>query len=924
MPNGTTVVLRPNEMFNAGDWWAVTGGSSVNAALADDSDATYATTTGNPGWVGLTNLDAIPTGARILSVKARVRWVGDGASYGAVALTDNLSGKTTVLTAFYLVPAAVATQPFQALATRPDGSAWTIDAVNSLTVEIQGSGITVRFYEVYVDVLYNRPPVVSAVTPTGNITSQQPAIGWTYTDADGDAQERWQVKVFADAVASSAGFTAATSPAAADSGTAYYAAASATQWTVPAPLSPGVYRVYVRAADAGSNGRYSDWAVGVFTVVGDPPAPPALLSVVADRAQGRVEIEVRQSDNLLNQQTATGDGIPGEFLRWYVFGNATPPTATEGGGLEANGVSSIVASNGEVALSTLRKMPVIAGLETVWAGWMAAGPSGGIMHLDIAWYSGESFRGLDEGTYVGLTGDMQPSEGKARAPDDADGALLMWRSSGPLTAGQVLTWDDCGIWFTREDELLGEQEARLAALEDAIVDLEIKVAGLEGRTPTISISPSQAPIDATAYRGGLDSSNLLGPADASFTYPLFGTHWHAYTAAGDTGLVTVPLDPAAYDGYSLAFAPATVGGVHWLLTTVTFPLPLPDAQYQFSFRHRAMSVGSSPADGLHAYGAIVWTDDNWAVTGSPVSTGMFPLDVSDEFSDPVTVTAYPPEGATRFYLEVFMTGETSVDDRWVFDQFQMVRVPDVQPDYGFGEGPFGDGPFGGTEEGEAQLVAWKPASQVDVYPYVEWSADDGATWAPVRRTEYAAYDPMTRTAWVYDYETPLGAEVLYRARTAARDYQTDPVSGAWIISAPTTTRSVTLGVDDYWLVDPFTQERVAFRLVADGGSLVQLSMSKPTPQQDFAPVGRHFKLILSDVAKGNEFTWRILVLSAADWDAMDAMIATRHVLLVQTPIGRSWYVQPGSARQITAALDGTTDHGAIIEFSGYEQQRPAA
>lgn len=918
---GTTVTLRPDETYNAGDWWTVAGGpTTVHAALADNSDLTYATTTGNPAWVGMTNLDTIPNGARIVSVTVRVRWSGDNTTYGAVGLTDNLLGKSKPLTAFYKVPNSTRTDSFQALATRPDGSAWTVDAVNSISVQVQASGVGVRFYEVYADVVYNAAPTVSSVTPTGSLTVQQPTIGWAYTDPDGDAQERWQVKVFTGAQAGAAGFNAATSVGVADSGTAYYSAPSTTSWIVPTALSPGVYRVFVRAADAGSNGRYSTWAEATFTVVGDPPAPPAMLSVIANPDMGRTEITVRQTDNLLNQMTATGSGAVAEFLRWFVYGNVTTPVSAAGG-LEGNGISCVVVANGEVAVAGLRFLRVIPELVTVWAGWIKSSQATGIMHLDIAWFDAErTYIRMDEGGYVGLTTTMQASEGRTVAPENAAYAYLMWRSSGALAANQSLTWDDTGIWFTRTDADLGDLEAQLIKLEDDVVDLEIRVADLEGVPPTISITPSQAPIDATAYRGGLDSRNLLGPGDASFQYPLTDTNWRIYTAPGNTGTTSIPLDPAGYDGYTLQIGPGTVGATHWLLSRSTYPLPLVDAEYQFSFRHRATSVGSSPATTLRAYGAIVFTSSNGTVVGAPVSTGTFTLARSDDLSDPVYINARPPAGATRFYLEVNCQGETSVDDRWVFDQFQVVRVPAVPPDHGFGFGPFGYGPFGGDGEAAA-FIPWKPASQVDVYPYVEYSTDGGASWQPVRRTEYAAYDPYTRVARIYDYETPLGVETMYRARTAARDYQTDPVSGTLLISSATTSRAVTLTVTDHHLVDPFTQTRIPFRIAASGGA-PELKMTRPTPQQDFSPVGRRYKIILSDVAKGNEFSWRIVTPTAADWDAMEAMLATGHTLLVQTPIGRSWYIKPGATRQLTAALEGATDHGAVIEFSGYEQARP--
>jgi hypothetical protein len=323
------------------------------------------------------------------------------------------------------------------------------------------------------------------------------------------------------------------------------------------------------------------------------------------------------------------------------------------------------------------------------------------------------------------------------------------------------------------------------------------------------------------------------------------------------------------------------------------------------------------------YAAIIWTDDNNTPVGAPVTAGQVQLANSADFSGQVAITATPNPGATRFHFEIILSGETSVDDRWVFDQFQMIRTPAFTASAGYGRGPYGTGPYGGTSTNlSGPVVAWKPASQVDVYPLVEYSTDDGLSWQPVRRTEYGAYDPITRLAVVHDYEAPLGRPTLYRAKTAARDYQTDPVNGALIVSAPTATKGATLTVTDYYLLDPFTSARIPFNISADGGSVAELSMNRPRPQQEFAPLGRQFKVILSDVQKGNEFDWRLVVPTAADWDNLEALLATGHTLLVQTPLGRSWYVQPGSARKLTAALEGAVDHGAVIEFSGFEQGRP--
>lgn len=919
MPTGTTVTLRPNESFNQGDWWSFAGGaSSIHGATSDNSVGTYAMTTGNPGWVGVTNLPPIPPGARIVSVTIRVEWSGDNSAYGAVGTVDNLTQKTTPHIAFYRVPSARYVHTFPAMTVRPGGGVWTIDAVNHISVHVQGNTTAVKFYEVYADVLYNEKPVVSNVGPSGTIVVQQPTIGFVYSDPDGDPQERWQVRLFTAAQAAASGFNPASSAAVADSGTAYQSAARATSWTPPRPLSPGVYKAYVRAADAGSGGRYSDWASSQFTVVGDPPAPPAVLSVTADPVRGRVEVKIRQTDNFLNVMTATADGVTGERFHWYNFGNFSSPSTTTGG-LTGNAGTATVQATGEAALFGVVLLRAIPTVTHIWAGWIKADAAGGIIHVDAVWFdSSGSFIRMDEGSAVSLTTTFQSSEGRAVAPDNAYGVYLMWRSTGTISAGRVLKFDDVGIWPTRADAFLAGLESRLIDAENGVVDLQIRVAALEGVPPRITIEPSDAPLDATAYRGGLDSSNLLGPVDASFPWTLAGTHW---TAVG-TGSLSAATDPAGYEGYALHYAPGTVGGSHTLELDYDFPLPDVAADYQFQFRHRANTTG------LTADAFLVWRDGNAADVGAPVAAGRVELANSSTFTGPVVVSATPPSGATHFRLRLVLAGEAATADRWIFDRFQVARLPLVPPDTSFGYGPFGFGPFGygpfggSTTATQGPVLAWKPASQVDVYPLVEYSTDGGDTWSGVRLTERAVYDPVTRIARVYDYEAPLGKPVLYRARTAARDYQLDPTSGVLIVSAPTSTREVTLTVDGYYVIDPFTQQRIRFDHSAPGGSAVELKMETARPTADFSPVGSRYRLVVHDVEKGGTFAWRITLADAAAVETFSQMLATGHTLLVQTPTGSYWYVKPGAARNLTSVWDGDRDHGGVIEFSGFEQARP--
>jgi hypothetical protein len=126
---------------------------------------------------------------------------------------------------------------------------------------------------------------ISAPAEGGSVTTTtKPTITWTYSDPEGDAQERYRIKIFTAAQYGIGGFDPETSPNTWDSGEVLSAAVTKD---VPVDLANATYRVYVKVADVGSSGRYSAWDFNGFTVnVTPPPAPTLVVTAQPTNADG--------------------------------------------------------------------------------------------------------------------------------------------------------------------------------------------------------------------------------------------------------------------------------------------------------------------------------------------------------------------------------------------------------------------------------------------------------------------------------------------------------------------------------------------------------------------------------------------------------------------------------------------------------------
>jgi hypothetical protein len=328
-----TLSLRPDATLNTDAWSNVGGAPSFHAAVADESDATYIQGYGSGLLLlGMADAGGIPALAQIRSVTTRVR-VGAAANPTTTFLyssqDDAEIGWSNVDS--FRPTTTIQTLTGAAHATAPGGAAWTAAALNRLRSHTITGGFdgpnTFRLYALWWDVLYNEAPTATVTGPadedagTAGVTvlnTSTPTVSWAYADPEGDAQERYRVRVFASEQYEAAGFDPETAAATWDSGVVVSSASSVVVGTA---LAGGLtYRAYVKVADAGSGGRFGPWSFRQFSMNLSPPPAPT-LSGAFEAGPVRVLLEA----------ASTGAPAP-EFLRFeFSDDGGTTWSAVRGG-----------------------------------------------------------------------------------------------------------------------------------------------------------------------------------------------------------------------------------------------------------------------------------------------------------------------------------------------------------------------------------------------------------------------------------------------------------------------------------------------------------------------------------------------------------------------------------------------------------------
>lgn len=334
-----TVTIRPDETTTNQNWTLSTG-TTPHTLVNDDSDATYCQAQAG-GWLlvfGFTT-PTIPAYSTIKSVSVRVRRRGNSNAWLDVAIgyppqSSGDSYHSIVLSSKEKPSSTILTKTYGSLVKAPGGAEWENSTIlPNIQVAVSAADTNIRVYEVYLDVEYSEAPTCVVTSPLGEIVGTQvPAVDFAYSSPEDATQERARAKIFTDAQYNTPGFGPDTTLPFWDSGVVL---TSAPSLTIGTPLPPDNYRVYVKAADAGSNGRFGPWATADFTMGGQLPRVPT-LSAEVDNDNRRIALTVDHTgENRLSYGQSTFTADNGEGDGWYADENTvldqigtTAPTVT--------------------------------------------------------------------------------------------------------------------------------------------------------------------------------------------------------------------------------------------------------------------------------------------------------------------------------------------------------------------------------------------------------------------------------------------------------------------------------------------------------------------------------------------------------------------------------------------------------------------
>lgn len=448
----TLITVRPNGsslISSAGAGATLTGGASYDAVTADSSDLSYVDQAGSLSDNSLINYSfgtfSIPAGAQVRSVTPRYRQNATVGTNGALSTTylqlvDDLGNFASEA-----LPATVgiATNSGVTRTTKSRGAAWDQAGVDALGLNVRNGGVNagdIKTYELYLDVVYNSAPSATGTGPNANASTTRPAFTWSYSDADGDAQERYWIRVYTATQAAATGFDprpGGTTPVA-ESGETF---SSLTSWICTTDLVNGVsYRAYIFVADAGSGGRYNYAAGGPYpyataTILIPLPAVPE-ITVTSDTAGMGDVLTIQDRQSLI---PADDFSLEGSLGTWVLDNNCSVARTSFGSAEQGGFVLDITANGGGVATA---KTGFIAGIQAGVtysaraAFWRVTTTR--TCRVDIQWFtSGGSLLSTSTGIAVSeATSSWQPSFCTGVAPATATQAKILVAVLGTPANGE--------------------------------------------------------------------------------------------------------------------------------------------------------------------------------------------------------------------------------------------------------------------------------------------------------------------------------------------------------------------------------------------------------------------------------------------------------------------------------------------------------
>lgn len=297
------IAMRPNgSVLNPG--WAVQGGGTAHAALADDNPATWLYQSGATGIAALTfPAPAIPAGAKVRALYLRFSSSTTGGKSGSVRVVFgvNLLGAgaasseaTQVVTWSSPTSTNIATVPTDSLAAA-ELWIWPLNKT--------------RIYEATVWAFYVAAPVTTTPTVATPLNQEaRPRLEWDTTfDPDGGSMTDYQVRLYSGTAARN---PEVDEPLIRDDGDE-----TITSWTAPS-LPNGTYRFYYRPAQTvGGVKHWGAWVDKTFTLNVPRPGTPS-LSVSGEDSLAYISLQVTATSGAAQTDWYELESSPDGLTRW--------------------------------------------------------------------------------------------------------------------------------------------------------------------------------------------------------------------------------------------------------------------------------------------------------------------------------------------------------------------------------------------------------------------------------------------------------------------------------------------------------------------------------------------------------------------------------------------------------------------------------
>lgn len=811
-----------------------------------------------------------------------------------------------------------------------------------------------RLYELYVDLVYNLAPTVAVSAPSTTVSAtSRPTIIAVYSDAESDTLDQYRVRIYTLAQTQVIGFDpeSGTTPIW-DSGfvtpvTPILAGGTITQQVGIDLPNNTTYVAYVKASDVGSGARFGGWGASVSWLLSvAPPAAPA-ITVTPDSVLNRVALNLLGFDNELTRNQANAEtATQGWFPQTNVASTQTfsdGVTTVSGSGFTSATAGFSAADLGltitgtNIPGGTLIKTIQSATSIIITANATASG-SGLTFTLGRQWPRRQTTQSL-----IGLAAFVMRSA--------ASGTVAVRTVSATTTA--AIQAEAVPVKAsTQYTALASFRQAAVAAGRTARVD----IAWYDSTGTIISTITTGTAVAITSTAWAQALLTATSPSNAAYAVVILNV-LGGTVANEDTYYDTVGLAPGASTtwargGSVQALSPgldtftradnaasmgnATVGGA-WTGTRGTWGI---QSNQAYAASGLTSNVPTWARLSLPSFiDGTVTCDVKLSGTRTDAFIFMRGRLASEmQASLPDCVLAEIAVNSTTTQLNLFqvISGAATVQQlatsslilgttvgvklecigdkaNLYFDRKDgkgfikaasiVLAATDLasttQGDAsmaGFGIG-YTTGPTGGDDAAtrfDNFVTTSLVAPQLIV---VERSIDGGVTWQSVRSAYLVGLTDPGQFGTFYDYETPRGAAVLWRAKVQITEI-TDVLTSPYSSSA-----SGTLANDgNAWLKSPSDPTKnIAVTLVKDS-----LSSKSEEDMAVFAPLGRPDPLIHGGTVRLEEFDGvEIFCANDAAWNALETLRARKEPLLLQTCYGdasalnEQFWVRLGPSRQVS-------------------------